>query len=74
MPKECAILEYFMKHPGKGFSLAELTHAVWPDAEGMAGSTVRAWLRNLRLKLADIGQQDYLKTESGYTYKIVGNS
>lgn len=72
MPKESALFEHFMKNPGKSYSIADLTRAVWPGDGEMSAGTVRSWLRNLRAKLASVGEEGFIKTEPGYLYKIDG--
>ena len=69
-PKECALLEYLMRHPNCAFSADALVDAVWPsDGEGTAAS-VRSWMRLLRQKLDAAGCPDFIKTQHGSGYII----
>lgn len=67
-PKECALLEYLMRHPNCAFSAESLLNAVWPsEGEGTAAS-VRSWMRILRRKFEAAGEPEFIKTiqNSGY--------
>lgn len=69
MPKECALLEYLMRHPNMVFSSKKLLDAVWPSESDSSEDTVRTCMRSLRLKLQKLGHEDLIKTvlKSGYT-------
>lgn len=65
--KECAVLEYLMRHANHSFSSRELLNAVWSSQEGCTEDTVRACIRLLRKKLTVDGSS-VVKTSrwSGY--------
>ena len=67
-PKECALLEYLMRHANRPFNAQRLLSAVWPSETGASADTVRTWMKNLRTKLATVGKEDFIKTvvSSGY--------
>lgn len=68
MPKECALLEYLMRHPDTLFSSKALLDAVWPSESESSEDTVRTCMRSLRLKLQKLGSEELIKTvlKSGY--------
>lgn len=70
MPKECALLEYLMRHPNRIFGSRDLLDAVWPSESDSSTETVRSWMRNLRQKLAAAGQEGLIKTIPGSGYMI----
>ncbi|MDR1825764.1 MAG: response regulator transcription factor [Bifidobacteriaceae bacterium] len=48
---ELKLLVHFARHPGRGFSEAELLESVWGDATGVPTNTVRVHVSRLRRKL-----------------------
>jgi len=68
MPKECAMLEYLMRHTDTIFSSKTLLDAVWPSDSESSEDTVRTCMRSLRLKLQKLGREDLIKTvlKAGY--------
>lgn len=67
-PKECAILEYLIRHANRPFSANRLLAAIWPSETGVSEGTVRTSVLNLRRKLAEVGKSDLIKlvVNSGY--------
>jgi DNA-binding response OmpR family regulator len=70
MPKESKLLEFLLRHPGKCFGSGDLNRAVWPSEAELDTSTVRSWMRNLRTRLATVGEADLIKTIAGSGYRI----
>lgn len=70
MPKEFKLLEFLMRHPDQCFGSADLYKAIWTAEASLETNTVRSWMRNLRTKLASIGQADLIKTIAGSGYRI----
>ncbi len=68
--KESALLEYLMRHPDRPFNAQKLLNAVWPSDSDASVHTVRTWMHYLRLKLADLGKADLIKTVSGAGYVV----
>jgi len=66
--KECAMLEYLMRHPNRPMTAQKLLQAVWPSETDSSVETVRTWMMTLREKLDSIGKPDLIKTvvRSGY--------
>src|SRR5262249_8409151 len=67
-PKECAILEYLMRHPNRPYSATRLLSAIWPSDTETSEGTVRTMILNLRKKLSEAGKADFIKlvVNSGY--------
>lgn len=51
LPKEFALLEFFMRNPGQVFSQEALLDRVWSSESEVAPDTVRVHIRKLRSKL-----------------------
>lgn len=69
-PKECALLEFLMRHPDKLFSAKELLEAVWPSDTDASSDSVRTWMKLLRRQLGTIGRPDMIKTVLGSGYML----
>ena len=67
-PKEFALLEFLMRHPGKVFPSKALLDAVWTAESGAGEDTVRTYVKTLRRKIT--GEDNYcpLRTMSGLGY------
>lgn len=68
--KECALLEYLMRHPNKTFTAQNLLDAVWTSESNGTTNSVRTWMGTLRQQLAKIGKEDFVKTVLGSGYTI----
>lgn len=68
MPKECALLEFLLRHTDTFFSSKLLLQAVWPSESDSSENTVRTCMRSLRLKLQKLGCGELVKTvlKGGY--------
>ena len=66
--KECALLEYLMRHPNRPITAQKLLTAVWPSETDSSVETVRTWMMHLREKLSELGKPDFIKTvvRAGY--------
>jgi two-component system, OmpR family, response regulator len=51
LPKEYALLEFFMRHPNQVFSTDLLINRLWPADESISPETIRTHIKNLRKKL-----------------------
>lgn len=69
-PKELALLEFLMKHPGQLFSSEALIDRVWPTDSDASPEAVRTYINRLRKKLDTDGQPSLFKTVHGLGYKI----
>ena len=69
-PKESALLEYLLRHPNTPVSTQALLSAVWPSESEAAPHTVRTWMKYLRERLSEVGQQELIKTVKPLGYMI----
>jgi two-component system phosphate regulon response regulator PhoB len=69
-PRECALLEYLMRHPNRCFSAKALLDAVWPSDSNSSEDSVRTCMRILRGRLSSIGRDDLVKTVLGSGYIV----
>jgi len=67
-PRECAVLEYLMRHANRPYTAQRLLAAIWPSDAEVSEGTVRTCVLNLRKKLAGAGKTDLIKqvVNSGY--------
>lgn len=69
LPKEFAILELLMKHPGEIFSAEALLNRVWSSESESTDHTVRTYMHTLRKKLL-AKECDVVKTVHGIGYRL----
>lgn len=67
---ESRLLAFFMRHPDKVFSRAQLLQRLWPSCVRVEQRTVDVHIRRLRLSLARLGCARYIQTvrSSGYRF------
>jgi len=70
LPKEFALLEFFMRHPGQIFSQEALLESVWKSESESSIHTVYVHVRNLRKKLNRDGKPQIIKTVHNMGYKL----
>jgi DNA-binding response OmpR family regulator len=70
MPKQCALLEFLMRHPNRPFGAKSLLDAVWPSETEASEDTVRTCMKTLRRQLASVGRENFIKTVLGSGYII----
>lgn len=70
MPKQCALLEFLMRHPNRPFGAKSLLDAVWPSESEASEDTVRTCMKTLRRQLASVGKEEFIKTVLGSGYLI----
>jgi two-component system OmpR family response regulator len=69
-PKEFALLELFMRHPGEVLSRSHILDHVWDFAYDGGSNVVDVYLRYLRLKIdLPFGRRD-LETVRGVGYRL----
>jgi two-component system alkaline phosphatase synthesis response regulator PhoP len=72
---EFDLLHYFMRHPGRPFSRADLLEVTQSDAAGDVSAyerTIDAHVKNLRQKLGDSGRHSrFIETVHGVGYRFV---
>lgn len=71
--RECALLEYLMRHTDQHFSARALRDSVWPSSGEATDEAVRTCMKTLRQKLKGIGLEDFIKTMAGAGYFIESN-
>ncbi|MGY6274815.1 response regulator transcription factor [Methylomonas sp. MgM2] len=69
-PKEFALLECFMRMPGKVLSRTRILEQVWGYSSDPLTNVVDVYIRQLRRKIDDNFELKLLKTVRGYGYKM----
>ncbi len=69
-PKEFALLECFMRMPGKVLSRTRILEQVWGYSSDPLTNVVDVYIRQLRRKIDDGYDLKLLKTVRGYGYKM----
>jgi len=70
LPKEFALLEFFMKHRNEPFSSKALLEKVWESDTDASEDTIRTYIKTLRRKITPQGEECPLKTIAGYGYQL----
>ena len=65
-PREYALLEYFLRHPGRVVSKTELLDNVWDASEDTDPNAVEVYVGYLRRKVG----REVLRTVRGYGYRL----
>jgi DNA-binding response OmpR family regulator len=71
-PKEYAILEFLMRHPGQVFDAASLLNHVWPASSDTSPESIRGHLTRLRAKIDEQGKSSLIRTIYGAGYMLEG--
>lgn len=69
-PTEFRLLRFFMSHPERVFSRAQLLDRVWGEGVYVEERTVDVHIRRLRLALTPSGHQDLVQTVRGAGYRF----
>jgi len=70
-PKEYSLLEFFLRHPSRVFSRAQLLEHLWSFDSQPDEATVKAHIRGLRQKLeAANAPKDVIETVYGLGYRL----
>jgi DNA-binding response OmpR family regulator len=70
LPKEFALLEFFMRHPNQVFSAEALLDRVWSSDSDASPETIRTYIKRLRQKIDTAGQTSLISTVHGVGYKL----
>jgi DNA-binding response OmpR family regulator len=70
LPKEFDLLEFFMRHRNRVFSLDSLLEHVWASAADVSPDAVRQCIKRLRKKLEDAGCSPLIQSVYGVGYKL----
>ena len=69
-PREFAVLEYFLRHPGQALSRAQIAERVWSWEFHGETNIVDVYIGYLRRKLDDGRTQSVIETLRGYGYRL----
>jgi two-component system phosphate regulon response regulator PhoB len=69
-PTEFRLLRFFMEHPGRVFSRAQLLDAVWGSEREIEDRTVDVHIRRLRVAIALDGAADPIRTVRSAGYAL----
>lgn len=70
LPKEFALLEFFMRNPNRVFAPEALLNRVWASESEATIDALTTCIKRLRKKLDVDGQESLIKTVHGVGYKI----
>lgn len=70
LPKEFAVLEHLMRHPGQVFDAGTLLNRVWKAEKAVTEETVRTCIKRLRQKLDGDSKNSHIETLYGAGYRI----
>jgi DNA-binding response OmpR family regulator len=70
LPKEFALLECFMRHPGQVFAADALLNRVWKSEKAVNNETVRTCIKRLRQKVDRDGEESRIETLYGAGYRL----
>ncbi|HEY9731526.1 MAG TPA: response regulator transcription factor [Drouetiella sp.] len=71
LPKEYALIEFFLRHPNQVFSAEALMQRVWPSSTDSSPETIRSYITRLRSKLGSSKDDPIIATIHGVGYKLV---
>jgi DNA-binding response OmpR family regulator len=69
-PKEYALLETFLRHPGKSFTRSALFEQVYDGLSDASDRVVEVMLSTLRAKLESAGIHSLIETRRGFGYRV----
>lgn len=70
LPKEFALLEFFMRHPGTVFSPEALLERVWPSDSETSPDMIRKYVSRLREKIDKPDEKSLVRTMHGVGYRF----
>ncbi|CAM6001757.1 unnamed protein product [Sphagnum balticum] len=70
LPKEYALLEFFMKHPGQIFNAESLLDRIWSTDSSVAPDTMRVTLMRVRQKLEYDFEEPFIVTVRSFGYRL----
>lgn len=68
--KEYSILELMLRNPGKLFSKTNLFESVWNEMYYSEDNTLKVHMSNLRNKIKQYDEEEYIETVWGMGYKL----
>ena len=71
-PKEFALLELFMRHPGQVFSQEALISRIWASDSETSPESVRVYIGNLRKKIDAKDEPSFIENvfKRGYSFLV----
>jgi DNA-binding response OmpR family regulator len=69
-PREFAVLEYLLRHPGQALSRTQIAEGVWSWEFHGESNVVDVYIGYLRRKLDDEGVPSIIETLRGYGYRL----
>lgn len=72
LPKEFALLEFFMRHQGEVFTPEALLDHVWSSGSDASPEALRMCIARLRKKIAGADGESSIRTMHGFGYKFEG--
>jgi two-component system OmpR family response regulator len=69
-PREFAVLEYLLRHPGRALSRAQIAERVWSWEFHGETNIVDVYVGYLRRKLDEAGAPSVIETLRGYGYRL----
>ncbi len=75
LPKEFALLEFFMKHPNRIYNLEALQTHIWPSDSESSPETIRVHVARIRSKIEHEDDPPIIKTvhRRGYMFDALGD-
>jgi DNA-binding response OmpR family regulator len=70
MPKEYALLEFFLRHPNQVFAQEAIIDHLWHSEKGVGVETVRTNIMRLRKKIDGDSEDSLIKNLRGHGYKL----
>lgn len=73
-PTEFRLLYFFMTHPGRVFSRADLLEQVWGDHDFLDERSVNTYVRRLRKSLEPGACQELIEAVRGFGYRFISKT
>lgn len=70
LPKEFALLEFLLRHPGQVFTSEALIERVWPTDSDSSAGAIRTYVNRLRAKIDDKEGSSLITTVHGIGYRL----
>lgn len=70
LPKEFAVLEFLLRHPGQFFTPDQILNQVWESDSDSTVDALRACIKRLRQRIDKDGSPSMIQTSRGLGYKF----
>lgn len=70
LPREFALLEFFLRHPGRAFDAEALIARVWKSDSDITTEAIRPYIRRLRSKIDSPNEDSLIQTVLGKGYML----